>query len=289
MKLAVLGASGETGVLVVIQALQSGDSVKAIVRNKDKLVNRLKAETLKLKKAQELAAAKAKKEKEAKKAKEKKEEEKKKEDGEAAAAAAEAEPQQETNEVEEETVEEIKELSEHENLTIAVVEDIFNEDNLTECFGDVEAVISTLGFPVARNVTEHEKATKAMVGAMKKNEGGCRRLILMHSWFTEQSTRSKAPFYIRWTLLLFIAPILDNMRVAEKYLETEEDVNYTVVLPPGLTKKPVTDLEFKVKEDDWLVEGGCRTSISRADVARYLLKSAKENLHEKKVVAIATV
>ena len=46
------------------------------------------------------------------------------------------------------------------------------------------------------------------------------------------------------------------------------------------------DLEFVAKEGEWFVEGGGR--IHREDVARYLLKTAKEHLHSAKIVAIKT-
>ena len=46
------------------------------------------------------------------------------------------------------------------------------------------------------------------------------------------------------------------------------------------------DLEFVAKEGEWHVEKGGR--ISREDVARFMLKTAKEHLHSNKIVAIAT-
>ena len=53
------------------------------------------------------------------------------------------------------------------------------------------------------------------------------------------------------------------------------------------------DSEFIAKEDEWYVErigGNIRYGgrINREDVARYLLKTAKGNLHSRKIVAIAT-
>ena len=48
----------------------------------------------------------------------------------------------------------------------------------------------------------------------------------------------------------------------------------------------VLGLEFTFKEDEWHVSGGGR--LSRADAAIYLLKTAKEHLHSKKIVAIST-
>ena len=80
---------------------------------------------------------------------------------------------------------------------------------------------------------------------MKKTES-CRRLILMHSWFSKPETRQQAPFLLKYTLLPYISCLLDDMSIAEQYLLNSEtnsevqDIDFTVVLPGGLTKKPVT-------------------------------------------------
>ena len=42
---------------------------------------------------------------------------------------------------------------------------------------------------------------------------------------------------------LYIGPILDNMRKAEKILENTDDINYTFFLTAGLGKGPVTGNE----------------------------------------------
>lgn len=128
--------------------------------------------------------------------------------------------------------------------------------------------------------------TKSVTEALKQTENGCRRLIFMHSAYSEPSSRSKAPWFLRWTLLAYIGPILDNMREAEKYLEKEEDFNYTVILPGGLKNGPGTSLGFQTKED-WLIEG-VSMMIQRADVARFMVKTMEEDLHFKKIIAIAT-
>ena len=57
------------------------------------------------------------------------------------------------------------------------------------------------------------------------------------------------------------------------------------MLPPGLTEKPVTNLDYKIQEDAWEVEGADR-QISRVDVARFLLKVVKGHDHKNKIVSI---
>jgi len=234
MKLAIFGATGQTGVPFVRQALCGSEcTVKAMVRNKEKLRGQLK--------------------------------EIKDSDG--------------------------KDLSEHENLNIVEINEDLQSDEFVDHLKDVDVVISTLGFPIQRPSTRYLDFTKSIVAAMKKTPS-CRRLILMHSWYSKPDTRQNCPFFLRYTLIPYIACLLDDMNNAEKYLQDSEvntevqEIDYTVVLPGGLVNNPVTDLEFIAKEGEWYVDKGGR--INREDVARYLLKAAKEHLHSRKIVAIAT-
>ena len=82
--------------------------------------------------------------------------------------------------------------------------------------------------------------TNNIVNTLKSIESGCRRCIFLHSWHSEPTSRRHCPFFLRWSLLLHIGPILDNMRKAEKILENTDDINYTFVLTAGLGKGPVT-------------------------------------------------
>ena len=51
--------------------------------------------------------------------------------------------------------------------------------------------------------------TKAMVGAMR--ESPCKRLILMHSWYTKPEVQANLGFFYRWFLIPMIKPVLVNM------------------------------------------------------------------------------
>ena len=81
--------------------------------------------------------------------------------------------------------------------------------------------------------------------------GTTTRLVLCHSWYTEEQSRGQAMFLIRWFLIPMIRPVLDNMRETELWLESECDkrINWTVVRPAGLTNSPRTEKEFKVEVD----------------------------------------
>ena len=128
------------------------------------------------------------------------------------------------------------------------------------------------------------EATQAIVSAMTPS---C-RLVMCHSWYTEEESRGQAMFLIRWILIPMIRPVLDNMRETELWLEKEceKDVNWTVVRPAGLTNNPRTDSEIKVEMDKFDVSAGAGR-IARADVARFMLSSISEEKYYKKGVAIA--
>ena len=81
--------------------------------------------------------------------------------------------------------------------------------------------------------------------------GSTTRLVLCHSWYTEEQSRGQAMFLIRWFLIPMIRPVLDNMRETELWLESECDkrINWTVVRPAGLTNNPRTDKDFIVEMD----------------------------------------
>ena len=80
---------------------------------------------------------------------------------------------------------------------------------------------------------------------MKKTPS-CRKLILMHSFYSKPDTRQNCPFLIRYTLIPYIACLLDDMSNAEKYLQDSDgnpevqDIDFAVILPGGLVNKPVT-------------------------------------------------
>merc|ERR1719209_773119 len=171
MKLAILGATGQTGQQAVEQALELGHQVTAIVRSPDKM------------------------------------------------------------------------KTTHDNLKL-VTADIFNSDQLKEHLADQDAVVSCLGFnPEKPKTTGYLEATKTIVSAMSPSS----RLVIYHSWYTEEESRGQAMFLIRWFLIPMIRPVLDNMKETEDWLDSEgKDMEFTVVRPAGLTNAPVTQSEIKV-------------------------------------------
>lgn len=214
MKIAVLGATGQTGQYLVSQALQAGHTVTAVVRNPGKLVEK------------------------------------------------------------------------HDNLKV-VEADIFSADSLKAHFQDQDAVLSCLGFPISffSAVTGYTRSMSAVVGAMQ--EAKVSRVIAMTSWYTEPNSGAQSPFLIRNLLLPMIRNLLSNMYEMEASLLATEDLDWTVVRPPGLKNLPATEKDFLTHEG-YFVPDGVGNSVPRGDVARFMLSLLHSNAWLKKGVAIHT-
>ncbi|MBN3295538.1 flavin reductase (NADPH) [Amia ocellicauda] len=218
MRLAVLGATGQTGQHVVNQALQQGHIVTAIVRTPSKL-----------------------------------------------------------------TVH-------HQNLKV-VEGNIFSEESLTPHFKGQDAVISCLGFPMAfiSAVTGYTDSMNTALNAMRQAK--VNRLISMTSWYTEPNSGTKSSYLIRFLLLPMIRSVLSNMYQMEEVLSKTQDINWTVVRPPGLRNEPATAKEFLTHEGYFVPDDSGNpvgNSVARGDVARFMLSLLNSNAWVKKGVAMTT-
>ncbi|XP_077378168.1 flavin reductase (NADPH)-like [Festucalex cinctus] len=218
MRIAVLGASGQTGQFVVSQALQQGHAVTAVVRNPDKL-----------------------------------------------------------------TVH-------HDNLKV-VEADVFSADSLKPHLKGTDVVVSCLGFSTSffSSVTGYTLSMRAVIAAMR--EARVNRIVAMTSWYTDPNSATQSPYLIRFLLLPLIRSVLSNMWEMEQYLRQVDDINWTVVRPPGLKNLPSSALEFLTHEGFFVPdEGGspAGSAMGRGDVARFMLSLLNSNTWVKKGVAIIT-
>lgn len=218
MKIALVGATGQTGQYLVNQALQQGHVVTALVRNPGKL-----------------------------------------------------------------TVT-------HENLKV-VTTDIFSADSLKTHFKDQDVVMSCLGFPASffTGVTGYTRSMTAMVSAMQETR--VNRIITMTSWYTEPNSGTQSSYLIRFLLLPLIRSVLSNMYEMEQFLQKTEDINWTVVRPPGLKNLPATAQEFLTHEGYFVPDNNGQpagSAVGRGDVARFMLSLLNSNAWVKKGVAITT-
>ncbi|XP_045891212.1 flavin reductase (NADPH)-like isoform X3 [Micropterus dolomieu] len=218
MKIAVLGATGQTGQYLVNQALQQGHTVTAIVRNPGKL-----------------------------------------------------------------TVQ-------HDNLKV-VEADIFSAETLETHFKGQDAIMSCLGFPASffSAVTGYTASMNAMIRAMR--EARVNRIITMTSWYTDPNSGTQSSYLIRFLLLPIIRSVLTNMHEMEQSLQKTEDINWTVVRPPGLKNLPASAEEFLTHEGYFVPDSSGRpagSAVGRGDVARFMLSLLNSNAWIKKGVAMTT-
>ncbi|XP_072243591.1 flavin reductase (NADPH)-like [Leuresthes tenuis] len=218
MKIALLGATGQTGQYLVKQALEQGHTVTAIVRNPAKLtVN-------------------------------------------------------------------------HDNLKV-VTADIFSADSLKTHLKEQDVVMSCLGFPASffSGVTGYTMSMAAVVSAMR--EARVSRVITMTSWYTEPNSGTQSSYLIRFLLLPMIRNVLNNMYEMENFLKKTEDINWTVVRPPGLKNLPATAQEFLTHEGYFVPSNSSQapnSAVGRGDVARFMLSLLNSNAWVKQGVAITT-
>ncbi|KAM7415786.1 hypothetical protein PAMA_018042 [Pampus argenteus] len=218
MKIAVLGATGQTGQHLVNQALQQGHMVTAIVRNPGKLAVH------------------------------------------------------------------------HDNLKV-VEGNIFSVDSLKSHFEGQDVIMSCLGFPASffSAVTGYTVSMNAMIGAMR--EARVSRIITMTSWYTEPNSGSQSSYLVRFLLLPMIRSVLTNMFEMEQCLQETEDINWTVVRPPGLKNLPASAQEFMTHEGYFVPNNNGQpvgSSVARGDVVRFMLSLLNTNAWLKKGVAMTT-
>ncbi|TRY95891.1 hypothetical protein DNTS_021413 [Danionella cerebrum] len=154
-----------------------------------------------------------------------------------------------------------------------------------------DAVLSCLGFPISfwQGVTGYTQSMTATLNAMRDVK--VNRIITMTAWYTDPNSGSNASSFIRFMLLPMIRSVLNNMYEMENLLLKTDDINWTVVRPPGLKNTPQT-VEAILTHDGYYVpdETGqpIGQSMSREDVARFMLSLLTDNSWMKKAVAIIT-
>ncbi|XP_069781602.1 flavin reductase (NADPH)-like isoform X2 [Narcine bancroftii] len=179
----------------------------------------------------------------------------------------------------------------HDNLKI-VEANIFSANSLTEHFVDQDVVISCLGFPISiiSQITEYTESMKAIVASMRQAK--VNRVIAMTSWYTQTESAENASWMVRWMLIPIIRNILKNMHEMEDYLKQEcDDLDWTTVRPPALKTAPETDEEI-ITYDGYFVPdqhgNPITNSVTRGDVARFILSQLTVDTWVKKSVAIVT-
>ncbi|MCU1304329.1 MAG: hypothetical protein JWQ87_4613 [Candidatus Sulfotelmatobacter sp.] len=166
----------------------------------------------------------------------------------------------------------------HPNLTI-VKGDLSDGNSIANALNGVDAVISVLGNDTRRALFTPSniisRSVPNIIGAMR--HGRVERLLFVTSF----AISSK----IFWPEKLLLRTLLKNLftdlPVQEKLIK-ESGLNWTIVRPARLTNGPKTG---ECRSGDIYIHPF--TSISRVDVAAFLLKEVDSSEYQKKEVTIS--
>ncbi|MDB5167275.1 MAG: yhfK 1 [Candidatus Saccharibacteria bacterium] len=157
-----------------------------------------------------------------------------------------------------------------------IVGDARNVADLEKALKGQDAVISTLGSskPGDRVIAA---STKSLITAAKSQ--GVKRVIMMSSFLATQNFQPNP--IVKFALRL-MGSIVADINSGEGQLRGS-DLDYTIVYATRLTNEPLNPHYRIVSETEKV---GTTDSISRADVAEFLLKQLSDITHVRKSVLI---
>jgi putative NADH-flavin reductase len=144
-----------------------------------------------------------------------------------------------------------------------------------------DAIVSVLSHPGAQAVTVFSAGTRALADAAEA--AGVRRFVAV-SAEPVGIDPARLPLAFQAVLLLpRLHVVYEDMARMESDLLARQDLDWTIVRPAVLTGLPARG-RYRTAIGD-LVEGG--VTISRGDLAAFLLRVVEEGLHVRERVAIA--
>lgn len=175
----------------------------------------------------------------------------------------------------------------HQNLKV-VEGSVLQESAMVPHMKGCDAVVSAIGGKngTFNPCTIYTASGGAIVKAMR--EAGVKRLVVCTAWATKD--HPELPLLWRWVFrYTFIRNVLGDMGEFEDYLALQcQDLNITVVRPGVLSNAPATGKQPNTALDKYSVGGAwiLGGSISRADVAAFMLDCLDKSDYDNKSVAI---
>lgn len=166
-------------------------------------------------------------------------------------------------------------LGMHENL-VRTQGDPRRSADLVPALAGCDAVVSALGRRTNADRSLLADCARATIDAMKT--AGVPRLIIVSLALLFPNIGVLGAFLRRYVF----ADVLRDSREMESIVTTS-DVEWTIVRPPRLTNGPHTQ-RYRVKRDG-LPAGG--SSVSRSDLAQYILDEAERREHPRSVVGVS--
>jgi putative NADH-flavin reductase len=170
----------------------------------------------------------------------------------------------------------------HPNLQI-VKGDVMDPETFEKHLENKDAVISALGVKKAsKPTTLYSQGNNNLLAAMKKK--GVRRVSFISASALDISP--VIPFFVRLVAKYIVQKLLRHMYADLRVMETlvkESDADWTIMRPPRLTNKPLTD-NYRFAVDNFLKN--CLT-ISRADLAHFMINNITNEATYKTTIEIA--
>jgi putative NADH-flavin reductase len=165
----------------------------------------------------------------------------------------------------------------HEHLRV-VTGDVLDPGSFIPAVQSQDAVISALGSRTLKPSTVCSQGTQNLVRAMEQEKVA--RLVAISSLGVGES-RKKAGFLLAHILVpLLLSNAIRDLEKAEAIIWASH-LEWVIVRPDGLTNHAPVG-HYRV------AEGGLRSgSISRGDVASFMLQQVDDNTYLRKPVAIA--
>jgi putative NADH-flavin reductase len=160
--------------------------------------------------------------------------------------------------------------------TTTIVGDARNISDLKKALKGQDAVVSTIGSskPGDRVIAD---STASLIAAAKQE--GVKRVIMMSSFL---ATKNFQPNPIVRLALKVMGSIVADIKSGEDLLQ-ESDLDYTIVYATRLTNESLNP-HYRIVSDTEKV--GATDSISRADVAEFLLTQLNDKTYVRKSVLI---
>jgi len=166
----------------------------------------------------------------------------------------------------------------HANLTI-VKGRLSDHNSITNALNGVNVVISVLGNDTRKALFKPSniisQSLPTVISAMQ--QGRVERLLFVSSF----GVNAKMFWPEKLLLRTLLRNLFNDLPVQEKVIR-ESGLNWTIVRPARLTNGPKTG---ECRSGDIYIHPF--TSISRADVAAFLLKEAVSSEYQRKVVTIS--
>jgi putative NADH-flavin reductase len=169
----------------------------------------------------------------------------------------------------------------HPNL-IAVKGDILKPETWEQYLENKDVVISAIGATTRKETTLYSQGARNLLNAMKKT-GANRVFFISASGLDVNPSHS---LFIRWATKYALQRLFKNMYADLRQMEQivkESDLNWTILRPPRLTNKPFTG-RYRFAINHFLKAG---LSISRADLAHYMLGNATNETIYRRTVEVA--